>query len=135
MGLFKRKEIQHRVKPRWQRKTCSFETLCHVLHTEEGIELWVQWGERFFQLGTSGEFAQGRGFFNKVYYLNFRTDESLYYLLNDKIGGHPMFRMEADLERLLATPLPVGGCTLRDMWHEAVVVGVDEMDPDNYLGL
>lgn len=130
MALFKKKKIEDRIKAKWQAKRCSFDALTAMLDEAELIELWVRHQSTYFQLGTSSDYDRERGFFAKVYYLNLKTDEELFPLLNGE-GELDGFALREDFASLSALKM-VNGLSLQELWGEAEIVGVDGSDPGSY---
>lgn len=130
MNPFKKKPISQRINKKWKTKTCSLSQLETILAEDDIIDIWVQYHDIYFQIGSSSD-CNKKGFFNKSYYINLSTDLSLFKLLNNIVADNGFF-FAKDIPTLFNTEM-VDGKPLVDIWQHCVMVAVDEMCPSNYL--
>ena len=130
MNLFRRKPIQERIKKKWARKTCSLAALEEALREAELMQLWVQYNDLYFMIGTASDYDR-KIFFDKKYYIHRNTELSLFRLLNLNMTDRG-FEMLDSFEELLSVRIS-DTKTLSEIWSECVIVGIDEADPDNDL--
>ncbi|MDR2654501.1 MAG: hypothetical protein LBC56_00285 [Oscillospiraceae bacterium] len=131
MGIFKKKGIAERIKPKWAVQKCTFGKLLAVLKNDDSLEIWVRLNDLYFQVGSSSDYDNSAGkFFDKVYYINMSTEISLSSLLNNRIENSGFYCCK-DFEALAELKI-FGGRSLCEIWTQAEIVALDEGNPANY---
>ena len=132
MGIFSKKSLADRIKPKWSEIKCDLATVQAVLEDEEehNMEIWGKCSDVFFQFGTSSDYSDENGFFDKVYYINLSTDVSLFKLLNGKLENSSFFMSDSFDE--MSNKRMFSSKSLLDIWSNTTIVGVSGGDPAHF---